>query len=389
MAGLLSLFVVATSAIKLSNKISHSLHNYENAELKTLPEFYHDTKSLMHEFEKLQEDCPHMRLRKLESSDGVTLPVVDFDKGGRNKLKALFYFGEHARELISAESGLNFAEHLCLKHSTSVAVEKLLQNVRVRMIPVVNPSGKHLVHEGDWCHRTNAHNIDLNRNWDAHWEHNTNEQTNSGSKPFSESETQLLREDALSYKPDLFLTIHSGTLGLFTPWAYSSLGFSQTNATSLVETHQRIHKLFKAREHEHPSTSTRMKEMLTLLKKIDPKYCNCEAGAAGEELPYLSYGTSLDYMFDTAKVDYSFAFEIYDGRSNGGFKYSIEDRGYRSKHSCFAAVSQSVSDNPEECFAMFNPSQKLKYDQAVENWSTAYLDLLAGIVDIERKHGTL
>ena len=39
---------------------------------------------------------------------------------------------------------------------------------------------------GDYCLRTNEHGVDINRNWDDHWEPNDNTETNSGSFPFSE-----------------------------------------------------------------------------------------------------------------------------------------------------------------------------------------------------------
>jgi len=31
----------------------------------------------------------------------------------------------------------------------------------------------------------------------------------------------LLRDELTAFKPDIFLSVHSGTLGLYTPYAYS------------------------------------------------------------------------------------------------------------------------------------------------------------------------
>ncbi len=53
------------------------------------------------------------------------------------------------------------------------------------------------------------------------------------------------------------------------------------------------------------------KNMLDILSQIDKKYCDCEVGAAGAEIGYLSPGTCLDYAYDKLKIPYSFAFEIY------------------------------------------------------------------------------
>jgi hypothetical protein len=46
-------------------------------------------------------------------------------------------------------------------------------------------------------------------------------QTNSGPKPFSEPETQAVRDLLKEYKPNMYLSIHSGSAGLYTPHAYS------------------------------------------------------------------------------------------------------------------------------------------------------------------------
>lgn len=66
--------------------------------------------------------------------------------------------------------------------------------------------------------------MDLNRNWDSHWVKNDGDglaQTNPGETPFSEPETIALKSALDNYRPFLFLTIHSGTMGMYTPYAYS------------------------------------------------------------------------------------------------------------------------------------------------------------------------
>ena len=51
--------------------------------------------------------------------------------------------------------------------------------------------------------------------------------------------------------------------------------------------------------------------MMNVLSELNPKHCNCNAGAAGREVGYLCPGTCLDYAYDTMKVPYVFAWEIY------------------------------------------------------------------------------
>jgi hypothetical protein len=88
----------------------------------------------------------------------------------------------------------------------------------------------------------------------------------------------------------MFVSIHSGALGMYTPFAYST-----SKPSGKVED-----------------------QMVRVLKKLNPQYCNCDVGAAGKELNYLCPGTCLDYMFDKLKTPYAFAVEIWEGGK--GFK---------------------------------------------------------------------
>jgi len=51
------------------------------------------------------------------------------------------------------------------------------------------------------------------------------------------------------------------------------------------------------------------------MDKINKNYCNnkCLSGPAGKSIGYYSYGTCLDWAYDEIKVDYVFAWEIYQG----------------------------------------------------------------------------
>lgn len=46
--------------------------------------------------------------------------------------------------------------------------------------------------------------------------------TNSGDEPFSEIETQLFRDAVADLSPHIFLTVHSGTYGMY----YNSYNFN-------------------------------------------------------------------------------------------------------------------------------------------------------------------
>lgn len=275
---------------------------------RDLKAFYHTTEQLKTELAKLVGNCAgnEFTLGSVDQN-GANLPVVEIKSphASGKKLKVLFYFGEHARELISPETSLAWARHLCgqdakgnslLEHKERAA--GILSKADIRFYPVVNVHGRQKVEQGEWCKRTNENDVDLNRNWPDHWGGGQGE-TNSGPAALSEIETQALKTAAEAYRPHMFVTIHSGTLGMYTPHAYS-LDFPRDASNNL------------------PSN---VEEMVQILSSVNKKYCNCDTGAAGKEVGYLCPGTCLDYMYDKLKVSYSFAFEIYE--QGGGFNKGI------------------------------------------------------------------
>jgi len=264
------------------------------------------------------------------------------------------------------------------------------------IFPNVNAAGRRLVEQGNYCFRTNPKGVDLNRNWADHWEPSSqNEDTNPGQSAFSEPETRLLRDYATDFRPTQFYTIHSGAIGMFSPYAFSD--------TLPGDFDQRP---------------------LGILKSISSQYCGCEAGAAGKELGYLCPGTSLDYMYDKLGTRFAFAFEVWD---ESGWKedklkqdessflavLSPEPRPHRIK-SCFlqspdpleaqeslqesefgddehelagSAVtghSSAITSFPppinhhsRDCLQLFNPTTPEDYKGTVENWSQALLEAIA------------
>ena len=104
---------------------------------------------------------------------------------------------------------------------------------------------------------------------------------NPGLLAFSEIETQKLQETLAKFSPKVFVSVHSGQLALFTPYAYEKL---------------------------EPLNGAKM---LNALGGINKEYCNCKMGPAAMKVGYLSSGTSVDYVYDYIKAPYSYAFEIY------------------------------------------------------------------------------
>jgi len=271
--------------------------------ISSIPSFYHSSEAILEELNNLSTNCPGATLiltTTTKETSTIPLTIATFtskqtpDKTPHNR--AMIIFGEHARELISPETALRMAQDLCgMNEKTKELALKVLESTSIAMVPIANPLGRKAV-EDDWenmCQRVNENGVDLNRNWDAHWEapldksdYNYDADTNSGPKPFSEPETQALKKILDDTQPTIFITVHSGTLGMYTPYAYSR--DLPTN---------------------DPSDLGRMKNILDAL---DPEYCKCPSGAAGLDVGYLCPGTCLDYAYEH-HASVSFAFEIYAG----------------------------------------------------------------------------
>lgn len=197
-----------------------------------------------------------------------------------------------------------------------------MDNFDFRIIPVANPLGRQLVETGNYCKRSNLNQVDPNRNWSENWEKNeitikTDEY--SGDFPFSEIESSFAKDSVSEFKPDVFLTLHSGVFGLFHPYA-SKLEDGEFNIDKMKQT----------------------------LQGIKDKFCPyCYLGSASKFLGYVSHGNCLDYVYDILKTPYSFAWEIYTNEINYKQYLSNQiksvDKSKIAKESALSSESDSKS----------------------------------------------
>jgi hypothetical protein len=344
--------------------------------------FYHSTEAVHDELVALAEKCPGMTLesRKVSqeerwkgySVDVVTIRAPDTKPVNKNFL----LFGEHARELISPESGLHFVKTLCGQVGDKERTAAILKDSEFQIVVNGNPASRKRVEQGDFCLRVNPDGVDLNRNWDEKWQAETvldSEDTNPGPQAFSEPETQIFKDLVSAYKPTNFLTVHSGTKGMYMPWAYDMEHLAKRNQPAMMD----------------------------ILKSLDKDHCECPFGAAGKEVGYSCPGTCLDWVYDQLQTPYAFAFEIYtdpimdddlkarwtEKMQNGPGAFYQTTSHLGNDHfkdvftSCPSDFVQLKSQkrhfgmSAEQCFANFNPDTKERFDHVVDNWSNAYLDM--------------
>jgi len=314
---------------------------------------------------------------------------------GPDQLKAMLVFGEHARELISAESGLHFVKALCesqgqnassfLQEDVQAAAAAVLGFSELKVVVNANPLGRAKVESGDFCWRTNEDAVDLNRNWGEHFDpmpEQAHQETNPGPSGFSEPETKILRDVATDFEPTLFLTVHSGALLLGTPHGYSK---------------------------STPSESEE-KKMLEVLSPISEKYCDCPYGSLAELVGYEAPGNAIDYVFDDLHAPYSFTWEIYanqelmdyyhwirksqkkesiDTAAKGpdpmdqlAYAFGAEDGQKTASliQETVALKAKQMTETVEKnCFGSFNPSSEGEYEEVLRKWNSAYVELLQNV----------
>lgn len=287
--------------------------------------------------------CPYLRVSSTASEPALT--VLRFRKGSPGR-HAMLLFGEHARELVSPETALALAEALCLLDPNTVELAaEVLGQYEVVLVPLANPVGHQQVFDGEFCKRTNENGVDLNRNWASHWRpagayggthartrrgatdtlgctralarcsdsEVLSPETNSGTAPFSEPETVALRALMDDVRPFFFTTVHSGTLGMYSPFAYS---------TSLPPNHD---------------------AMLSVLEAVNPEVCNCPVGAAGKQVGYLCPGTCLDYAYERDGARFAFAVEIFSGEEAAAEMVAMQESDLWSLRRPAAALQSSVA----------------------------------------------
>jgi hypothetical protein len=358
--------------VKLDRAKTHSM--------LALHPYYHSTDAIHDELVALSSRCPGMTLES-KAADTRSIDVVTIKAPDSNPInKNFLLFGEHARELISPESGLHFIKMLCGETASKERAATILKDSEFQIIVNGNPGSRKKVEQGDFCLRVNPDGVDLNRNWDEEWQPTAasdTEDTNPGPIAFSEAETQVFKDAVSNYRPTNFLTIHSGTKGMYMPWAYDMEHLASRNQPA----------------------------MMNILKKLDKDRCQCPFGAAGKEVGYSCPGTCLDWVYDKLQTPYAFAFEIYTNPDMNGFlkerwSEKMQEQGasflqtnshlghehfndvFQQCPSDFVQISakKHVGTSDDDCFAKFNPGSQAEYDEVVENWGEAYLDMAEMVV---------
>ena len=262
---------------------------------------YHSNTELYAEWQTLADSsyCKHKMnlVKEDETVDGWPLKTATF---GTGSTKVMYVFGIHGREYLGAEVGLALMKRLCNEEGDS-RIDALLNKVTFKMFPLMNPSGragnlpekKISSNHGEECvlRRTNANGIDLNRNFNVHFSEGDSMPGAvdwRGENPQSEVESKLLAKIGASFKPDLYIDVHTGAFATLTPYSYTTEDIPKDDMTALMN-------LLVAVKGSKSFTFTSLPD-----------------AGQGSQLLYVAMGTTMDYFYEELGTPYAYTWETYD-----------------------------------------------------------------------------
>lgn len=155
----------------------------------------------------------------------------------------IFMGGHHAREHLSVEMPLRFAQYLLAEYAAgNTKIKNLVDSRDIHIIPAVNPDGLEWDIEGGkyklWrknrkVNSDGTYGVDLNRNYGYKWggsgaSANPNSDTFRGTSAFSEPETQALRDYIESHvNITSLLSVHTFSQLILYPWGHTNQPISE------------------------------------------------------------------------------------------------------------------------------------------------------------------
>jgi hypothetical protein len=115
----------------------------------------------------------------------------------------------HGNEVMGVELSLNLAHYMVENYDSDPYIQDLVDNRETWIIPMVNPDGR------ESLNRENAHGVDLNRDYGYMW---SGEGGSPG--PFSQPETQTIRNNAMENNFVLSLSYHTSANYINYVWNY-------------------------------------------------------------------------------------------------------------------------------------------------------------------------
>jgi murein tripeptide amidase MpaA len=197
----------------------------------------------------------------------------------------------HAREWISVEVPLLFAQYLLENYGSNPQAARAVNGSVIYILPIVNPDGQeYSIHNYRMWRKNrkdngyyNSYGVDINRNYGYFWSYDDDgsspnpwSEVYRGAYAFSEPETQAIRNLLQANPPTGLITYHSYSQSILYAWNY----MNQTTT-------------------DDAEMQTIAKNMADLIKQVNGRQYIYGNGA---DALYTTNGDTVDYVYGTYKV---------------------------------------------------------------------------------------
>ncbi len=233
-------------------------------------------------------------------------PTVDEDE---DEASVLLIGCHHAREWISVEVPLYIAKYLTDNYATNPEIQSLIDNQQIWIVPMLNPDGHIYSRTIDSSWRKNrrdngdgTYGVDLNRNYGYNWGYDDIGSSPTpgafdyrGTAPFSEPETQALRDLCLAHEFRSMITYHSYGGEVAYPWGYTW---------------------------DSPPDRCRDRHMADVMRDLMNEVH--DAGYTSEVYPYLTNGDTTDWTYGIFRMP-SITIELRPTSTSGGSGFELPE----------------------------------------------------------------
>ncbi|MCX8159808.1 MAG: M14 family metallopeptidase [Candidatus Saccharicenans sp.] len=200
---------------------------------------YHSYRELVSELKSLAAAYPGLaRLfipgKSLENRNIYALKISDNPGLSENEPGIAFLGGHHAREWISVEVPLLIGRYLLENYNRDARVRELVNSAEIWIVPLVNPDGLEysilnyrLWRKNRRLNQDGSYGVDLNRNYSYQWGYDDIGSSPEpfsavfrGTGPFSEPETEAIRNLFQSHRISAAISYHSFSQLILYPWGY-------------------------------------------------------------------------------------------------------------------------------------------------------------------------
>jgi hypothetical protein len=211
---------------------------------------YHSFDEMETELNQISSDHPSItKMVSLgttyEGRDIWAMKVSDNPDIEEHEPEVYFNSMHHAREWLTMEVALYILNYLTDNYGSNSTITDIVDNRQIWVLPCVNPDGRvydsdsddpasHVSQPYGWRknrvdHGEGARGVDLNRNYDFMWggtgaRDNPSSNTYRGPGPFSEKETQAIRDFVMDHDFVFAVSYHSSGQLILYPWGFTYNG---------------------------------------------------------------------------------------------------------------------------------------------------------------------